>query len=359
MTCQPDDFEALLRQHTEAVPENVVGIRPPGEVSVTANADSPAALRWAAARTEQPVTPGGAAVACSRGPWELGQVVRYSDNGMATIDDASDLRFGSQHLTEAAERVALRQSERLIRLSRTQLTGRADELRPVYYSIAGTCIAISVLCRGGFLNEATMVVRALLERVVNAAFALHCSAEDYRRYLEHTPTAGYGAWDQLASKPPEEVHAYPDLDDALRYFSKESGRWTGLSLRQRIKASSLGQPREATLFLSAALMLYGEGSEALHGSFYGCTMCMGAFKDTDGRKVAIDAVYHRKHSFIFLTVAHLIAALIRGIGLQADIEFMAEEVNRDEAEVERLLRASVGGTDPSQPAAGEELGRDT
>lgn len=173
-----------------------------------------------------------------------------------------------------------------------ELSERAEEIKAVILAICQTAWCITKLSESDMLNECKMLGRALLERSVNFVYLLVCDEKEFRRYrnytiqkahrrLERSVTAGKHTismkYEGVAD--PSEV---PGLKKALDMFTSKRGReitrWTQNGLGERIEVIDEKSSVSALPFLMCWHSIYEDASEALHGTFYGCTFHTSAYE---------------------------------------------------------------------------------
>lgn len=195
------------------------------------------------------------------------------------LTDALDLLNEATHL--------------LYDLSQKKLEGRDQELHIPLVSCCNTAVGIhKLLYRDVHTeHEAYMLMRALMERIVNFHYLRVTDKDEVERYFMHAWYRMYHMTNRqevgqkgnvvlkLNSDAREQLKADPTIQKALRLFSetKPGMDWTKKTFTQRIRfIGDKGAIKEEILLL-ASMITYADASEILHGTFYGEVFLTGAF----------------------------------------------------------------------------------
>lgn len=209
---------------------------------------------------------------------------------MSNEGETSD--FGSQELTLEFSRYLLNQMTLFKKATERDLSDRGEELKSVILAISQTAYTIANLTPNGLLNECVMLGRGLLERSINFAYLLVCSTDEFERYHNYTVQKSYRRLNRSVTAGektieigyqseigPEDI---PELAEALDMFTSKRGReitrWTQNGLGKRIEVIGDKSSVSAEPFMLCWLSIYEDASEALHGTFYGCTFDTGAYE---------------------------------------------------------------------------------
>lgn len=183
----------------------------------------------------------------------------------------------------------------------------------------------------------TMLGRALLEQSVNLAYLCVCDAAEHDNYAAHSLAKAYAEMDRSIGGPTSgirvarrgrpEPHDLPaDVQAAVSRFSGRNGKvrdWTNRTVPQRIE---LIAERTAAVvgrrFTLAYAVLYGAGSEALHGTMFG--VIHGLSHDPWAQQLSnseVPAVRLEKETSALIhlvsTVASLVDVLARSLDTDA------------------------------------------
>ena len=186
----------------------------------------------------------------------------------------------------SAEVGLLVEGEQLIRTADVE---RVEKLHPIYASIIEDAISLTLLARELRVNNSHMVVRALLERVVNFCYLQFCDHAEFEKFVAYSRSKAVRRLDRLLERGPTKVSIrldgvvdwslHPELKAAYDQFTSPSGkeitRWTKVSLPDRAALVEAKVPC-ASLFLPL-LTVYGDASEALHGTLYGSAFHLGTY----------------------------------------------------------------------------------
>ena len=232
------------------------------------------------------------------------QVFRFYTNQLAVLRDLTE----SSQVNEAS--------------------GRISSLYPLLFSIRSTALSISILARHGCLNECFMLTRAFLERLVNYIYLLICEEDEYQRYLTHTKQKGFRALNraiqagdmraELKWSGSVDLSKELELKEAIDLFTSKTGReinrWTSATLSERLASiAERGQLNIGPLLIGL-LAIYGDSSEALHGTLYGCIFHMGVFTGKfPSTKDELGKTYNQQFSMLFLILGICIDSLVEAV----------------------------------------------
>ena len=174
----------------------------------------------------------------------------------------------------------------------TGFSGRAKEISVVLASCCNNASAIATLGQEElfFYNEAIVLARAFVERVINFCYLLVCDESEYQNFLKYSLQKGYRKLDRhiavgnkivgikyTAGIEPDTV---PGLSDALKDFTSGHGReithWTKASISERLSVISQRTSINVEGFMVNMLSICEDASEALHGTLYGVSFHTGA-----------------------------------------------------------------------------------
>jgi len=180
----------------------------------------------------------------------------------------------------------------------TELPERAIDLKVVLLACCSTAVAISRLGKqDDLLNECVMLARALLERAVNFCYLLVCDNDEWKRYWQYTKQKSFRklnrSFEAAGRKVTMEYSGLPDpsidpvLKEAIDAFTGPKGgektRWSTTSLSDRIGIIAEKEGVEPAVFLMNEMWVFEDASEALHGTFYGCSFHTGIYEPSNER----------------------------------------------------------------------------
>lgn len=168
---------------------------------------------------------------------------------------------------------------------------RREWIRPLIYATCRTCDSIEILARYGFVNEIYMLSRALVERLITTAYIAICEEDELNRFSQYSKQKAYRMLDRTVKAGEAAFRLYftgdispesiPGMKEALSSFTSQRGReitrWTNKSLYDLVKYVSEHSRKGFSNLLLNLLAVYDQGSEALHGTLYGCTFDLGLF----------------------------------------------------------------------------------
>jgi len=205
-------------------------------------------------------------------------------------DDAAS--FGSRDLSQQMREFLLAESNMLKKACQTGFSGRAKEIGIVLASCCNNASAIATLGQEElfFYNEAIVLARAFVERVINFCYLLVCDESEYQNFLKYSLQKGYRKLDRHIAVGNKivgikytggiEPDTVPGLSDALKDFTSGHGReithWTKASISERLSVISQRTSINVEGFMVNMLSIYEDASEALHGTLYGVSFHTGA-----------------------------------------------------------------------------------
>jgi hypothetical protein len=255
---------------------------------------------------------------------------------------------------------------------KTRPNERVDSLYLLLFSMHDTAEAVSILVANQKINEAYMMARALLERIINYMFLLYCDEEDYKKYLLYTKQKSYRnltrnirvgqliaelKWGGKLS-----LENDPELQRAIDLFTSKKGRtitrWRGKSLLEMLDI--LGQKTDIDIkpLMLGLLAIYDDASEALHGTLYGTIFQIGLFTRGNLKtKRQIISSVHGQLSMLFLALGACIDSLtlavhkifpIQAIRSKSKENFRALEVLDQKTGTQRGMWRVGFDTDPDR-----------
>lgn len=188
---------------------------------------------------------------------------------------------------------------------------RAIKLYPLFSSIIEDSISLDILATNFRLNQCYIISRALLERVINFCYLLYSPEEEYESFVAYTKNkAARGLSRKIEIGGQKKVSLEfaggefelpQDYRDAVEKFTSENGReiprWTKLNIEKR--AIFLDEKSGRNLLLHV-LMIYGDASEALHGTLYGALFHLGIFSPGSIPKDQESLDRNRRNTLSFL-----------------------------------------------------------
>lgn len=200
---------------------------------------------------------------------------------------------------------------------RDSSNARIAKLYPLYLAIIEDAISIRLVGDDSRTNQAYILARALLERMINFCFLQLSTEQEYRSYLDYTLNKAGRRLDRTIQANGEvraritlnggEFELPAKLADAVAKFTSERGRemtrWTTVSLPERAAVVD-AKVGKTGLFMSL-LMIYSDASEALHGTLYGAVFHLGAY---DPAPAPQDEASLRSHCCQTLSMLYLFSA---------------------------------------------------
>jgi hypothetical protein len=181
---------------------------------------------------------------------------------------------------------SLIQLEPSLRNSRLE---RVSRIHPLFAAVIEDAISIRLLGDASRLNQAYILSRALLERVTNYCFLQLCPDNEFSDYIEYSLNKIGRRTDRFLEAEgkvqarialKEGTFELPsEIVAAVAKFTSERGgektRWTNTSLPER--AAVIEAKIGSTGLFISLLAIYGDASEALHGTLYGALFHLGTY----------------------------------------------------------------------------------
>lgn len=214
----------------------------------------------------------------------------------------------------------LTKCERLVRESGSK---RAVKLYPLFSAIIEDSISLDLLATNSRVNQCYIISRALLERVINFSYLLYAPDDEYNSFVDYTKNKAARSLSRkievegqkkVSLEFSSDAYELPqDYKDAVDKFTSAKGReiprWTNLSIDKR--ADFLDRKSGKNLLMHV-LMIYGDASEALHGTLYGSLFHYG-FYNPGSRpkdKSDFDREKYNALSFLYLMGSGAIGTLL-------------------------------------------------
>lgn len=241
-----------------------------------------------------------------------------------------------------------RQINRLIELEpdlRRSQVGRLSPIHPLYSSIIEDCISIRLLGQNGRLNQAYILARAFLERMINYCFLQLAPDDEYENYIDYSKNkAGrrlsrsievYGEVKAKLEYRKGEYELPSDIREAIEKFTSEKGRektrWTKLGLPER--AAVLEKETGKSGLFMHLLSIYGDASEAIHGTLYGALFHFGVYDpgSTPHDQDSLDKQRFSTLSMLYLVCGSTVDTLL-SLLLHIGVESVQEAASESDAD---------------------------
>lgn len=165
---------------------------------------------------------------------------------------------------------------------------RICKLFPLFSSIIEDSISLDLLLHHSRTNQCYIISRALLERVINFCYLQYSSDEEYTSFIDYTKNKAArnlsrqitlnGETKCSLNYSSENFSLPDDYQNAVDKFTSGKGReiprWTQVNIDNR--ANILDSMTGQNLFIHL-MMIYGDASEALHGTLYGSLFHLGVY----------------------------------------------------------------------------------
>ncbi len=266
--------------------------------------------------------------------------------------------FGKKEVTEIFIDYLLAQSSLLNGASSQPfLEERTKDLKVVLGSICQTATSIGILSKHSFSNEATMLARSLVEKIINFCFLTVCDEQYYLDYMNYSLQKIYRKLERNIQVGDSQVSfkyqgkdsaSIPkDMQDAIQKFTSTKGKerthWTQLTLDEMLNILKEKTKINVPIFMLAKLIIYEDASEALHGTFYGCAFHTGyhlpEFKRDD--KKAAGEREQKNLSLLCVQSGGLIDELLKHLLNYEDIKEFADKSKENTKRTTKLMKSVI------------------
>lgn len=256
------------------------------------------------------------------------------------------VKWGTQEFTSNLFQYYNKQSDLLEELYKYQFEAlkkepneRVDSIYLLLFSMHDTAQSVSILAANQKINEAYMLARALLEKIVNYIFLLYCDEEDYKKYLLYTKQKSYTnlrkyikvgeSIAELKWTGKFDLESDPELKKAVNLFTSEKGkpirRWTNKNIAKMLNLIEKKSDIDIRPLMLTMLAIYDDASEALHGTLYGTIFQIGIFSAGNRKtKKQIVSSVHGQLSLLFLALGSCIDSLIVAVNKVFPIKEITE-----------------------------------
>ncbi len=232
---------------------------------------------------------------------------------------------------------------------------RAKQLKIVLGSITQTATAIGLLIQHDLSNEAIMLARGFIEKVINYCYVLLADKDEYNNYVQYSAQKAFRKLDRkvslseqsisLSFKGIEGAELPKELQKIIEKFTSEKGkektRWTKMNIEKRLDLISKKSKVKIGLFMLAVLSIYEDASEALHGTFYGCAFHTGyhlpEFKHGD-KKSAIERE-QKNLSLLAVYYGSIITELLKVLNKFESIENFVSKAKHNTNHTLEIMKA--------------------
>lgn len=202
-------------------------------------------------------------------------------------------KFGSELLLAKISTLLKSQASLLDELPIECNSRRFNVARPLIMGIASNTKAVIELAQLGFGNEVYPILRSLLERIVTFYYLHVCSEEELQNYVDYSVHKSYHNFNRsinindkqviVETTPKIDLDKNQDIKKIVDKFTskvkkKPLTRWSNTSIETKLKEIDKTGKIDLFLLLMALEGVYDNGSEALHGTLYGCMFHLGSFE---------------------------------------------------------------------------------
>jgi len=252
-------------------------------------------------------------------------------------EDALDFSYGSSALLDKLGILFANVAFLLDKLPLDTNKKKYLYTRPLIVGISSNAKAVIKLARLGFWNELYPILRNLLERVITYYYLQFCSEEEFQNYIDYSVQKTYRKFDSeikinnntLSVKYSGDIdlEKNPDLRKVVEKFTskvskKPITRWSNTSIEKKLELIDEVGKIDLFLLLAGLESIYDDGSEALHGTLYGCMFHTGAFQPGRAAKKNNDSSveFREQLTVNFALFSLLLAELGKYISSQNDQE---------------------------------------
>ena len=168
---------------------------------------------------------------------------------------------------------------------------------PIYDGIVSNLESIRILIENQKCNEAYVIARSLIERVITFLYLQCCTDEEFDRYIMYTSQKAYrklneklvinGKSVSIETTNEINLNEFPVLKKAVDTFTskkskREITRWSNTSLLKKLElidSSSIISEAQINIIILFLNSFYDDASEATHSTMYGCDFHFGGYND--------------------------------------------------------------------------------
>lgn len=241
--------------------------------------------------------------------------------------------------------------------------------RPLHNKVTQLKIVIATVCNTGsaiaelskqpdlFHGEIVMLSRAFIEKTINFIYLTICDEIEFERFFKHTISKSIRKLDRKISITDKEIGIkFNGLDlnklsetekEALEAFTSKSGKeithWTSVSLEKRIELISEKTEINIRLLMLNTLSIYEDASEALHGTFYGCSFFTWAYEPNIDRtnQTQVKENTNRKTTLILWQLGTMINEVICHLSKTNQIEEFKQASQKNVDKTVELMKAMI------------------
>jgi hypothetical protein len=275
-------------------------------------------------------------------------------------EDADNFDFGSGAVVSKLAFLLGNQALIMGKLPIELSEHRLDLARPLLMGISSNAMAIVKLARENCGNEVYPIARSLLERIITFYYLQSCPEPELENYIDYSKQKTYLQFHKeiiindkkfsVSSTKNIDLLEFPDLKIAVEKFTsskkkKPITRWSKLSLEQKLSTIDSAGEINISLLMIALLAIYDDASEALHGTMYGCTFHVGAFKPYVSIKTYEDMLIEhiRNLTMLFFLFGYMVGDINRYVAKKCALDELhayAEAVNNQIKDiVDRCLKS--------------------
>jgi hypothetical protein len=234
--------------------------------------------------------------------------------------------------------------------------------------------AITLLCANGYGNQAAMVFRGFLEKIVTYFYVFATNDDERKAYIQYSMQKTYqltrGSGRIESKRGPLEIKFTGSLDylmnipeykAAVDRFTSPSGkpktRWSNTSIEKKLEAIKKADLVDTAPIELLLYYIYDNASEALHGTLYGCLFHLGMFQP--GKPLRRTHEEQAAHYAGYLATSFILGASVMNLLLEFlcpktdQLDILAESKASDEKVVARLKEVlERKAPDPTSPKAG-------
>lgn len=237
----------------------------------------------------------------------------------------------------------------LSKLAYDETTGRKNErirsLYPVLHGIASNIHSITLLTDQNKSNDAYIIARSLVERVITFLYLQCCEDEEFDNYIDYSMQKLVRKLDQniqindksytIKSGYQIDLDLNPKLKESVEKFTskkskREITRWSKSSLVTKLEIidkQGIIRDKDFAFLLIAFNSIYDDASEAMHSTMYGCTFHYGGI--LPGNHSATDKECQNEALHIMRYLMVLSALLVNVTSIYVGKYFKLQDVTKN------------------------------
>ena len=237
---------------------------------------------------------------------------------------------------------------------------RDKDTYPILHGIVSNIHSIALLTEENKCNDAFIIARALVERLITYLYLQCCSQDEYKNYIAHSQQKSYRKLNQslkvndkefiIKSNLEVDFELNKKLKEHIEQFTGKKGgeitRWSKTNIVNKLetieKNNLLSDKHFATLMM-AFNSIYEDASEALHSTLYGCLFHYGGV--IPGSSISTDVDYETEPRNIMRHLMFYTALLANMTIVYVGTKLNVKDAEKNMHEIGLQLLTAVSNND--------------